>query len=270
MSATKASSIVGSGHRRGDRLRLQLVRRAKRNRLSAVDERDSVAVLRLVHEVRGDHHGDPLFDEAVDVRPELAAGDRVDARGGLVEKERLGLVHHRAREGEPLLEARAAAPSTPCRRCSPSPKTSIICSICRRLRAPGQSVHAGEEVEGSGPRSGRHTARTSAPCSRGARELRPCRAAGRIPATRPSPAVGLSSPQSIRNVVDLPAPLGPSSPKISPRDTSNEMSDAAVKSPKRLVSARASITGSDEPATVRAFSASFGVAAGAAAEDVDE
>jgi hypothetical protein len=44
-------------------------------------------------------------------------------------------------------------------------------------------------------------------------------------------------------VVVLPAPLGPSSPKISPRATANESPSTAVTSPKRRVSPRASMAG---------------------------
>ncbi|MCY1298295.1 hypothetical protein D9M70_477760 [compost metagenome] len=45
------------------------------------------------------------------------------------------------------------------------------------------------------------------------------------------------------NVVDLPAPFGPSNPKIWPRGISKVMSSAAVKSPKRFVRPWASMTG---------------------------
>src|SRR5271167_96198 len=60
-----------------------------------------------------------------------------------------------------------------------------------------------------------------------------CRATS-SPATRASPEVGGSSVVSIRTSVVLPAPLGPSSPKTSPRSTSNVTSLTAVKLPKRL------------------------------------
>src|ERR1700686_2259 len=54
------------------------------------------------------------------------------------------------------------------------------------------------------------------------------------PPTIARPEVGGNSPQRIRMVVDLPAPLGPRNPKISPRFTSSETRSTAVKSPKRL------------------------------------
>ena len=49
------------------------------------------------------------------------------------------------------------------------------------------------------------------------------------------PDVGASRPHSMRMVVDLPAPLLPRKPKISPGRTSNDTSSTATKSPKRRV-----------------------------------
>src|SRR5260370_39273617 len=54
------------------------------------------------------------------------------------------------------------------------------------------------------------------------------------PPTLARPEVGGSNPHRMRIVVDLPAPLGPRNPKISPRFTSSETRSTAVKSPKRL------------------------------------
>src|SRR5579863_6744873 len=54
------------------------------------------------------------------------------------------------------------------------------------------------------------------------------------PPTVARPEVGGSSPHKMRMVVDLPAPLGPRNPKISPRFTSSETRSTAVKSPKRF------------------------------------
>lgn len=51
------------------------------------------------------------------------------------------------------------------------------------------------------------------------------------PATEILPLVAGKRPQSMRNVVVLPAPFGPSRPKTSPRRTENEVCETAVKSP---------------------------------------
>src|ERR1700722_2127024 len=56
-----------------------------------------------------------------------------------------------------------------------------------------------------------------------------------MPVTYPCPSVGTISVVSIRTIVVLPAPLGPSSPKTSPRRTSKLTLSTAVKAPKRLV-----------------------------------
>ncbi len=48
------------------------------------------------------------------------------------------------------------------------------------------------------------------------------------------PAVGSSTPSITLMVVVLPAPLGPSSPTISPRPTVNETSSSAVTPAYRL------------------------------------
>src|SRR5688500_15779257 len=62
-----------------------------------------------------------------------------------------------------------------------------------------------------------------------------------IPLTIAVPDVGRRRPQSMRMVVDLPAPLLPRKPKISPRRTSNERLFTATNAPNRRVSPRTSI-----------------------------
>ena len=104
-SAMKASSSVGSGCSSLADAVLQLVGRALGDDAAPVDQADAVAILGLVEEVRRHHHRDAPLDHGVDVRPELAARQRVDARGRLVEKQHRRVVHDRAGQGQPLLEA---------------------------------------------------------------------------------------------------------------------------------------------------------------------
>src|SRR5260221_5797736 len=54
------------------------------------------------------------------------------------------------------------------------------------------------------------------------------------PTTVPRPPDGSRIPQSIRMVVDLPAPFGPRTPKISPFSTERDTSRTATRDPKRL------------------------------------
>src|ERR1017187_7303008 len=67
-------------------------------------------------------------------------------------------------------------------------------------------------------------------CWRTASGLRPTS----YPATCARPEVGLSKPQSMRIVVDLPAPFGPRKPKTSPLVTARLSRSTATKSPNRL------------------------------------
>src|ERR1039458_1522729 len=55
------------------------------------------------------------------------------------------------------------------------------------------------------------------------------------PSTRTLPEVGRLRPSIISNVVVFPAPLGPSTPKVSPCSTEKEMSSTAVRLPYFLV-----------------------------------
>src|SRR5574340_772404 len=54
------------------------------------------------------------------------------------------------------------------------------------------------------------------------------------PATWPEPDVGVMMPQSMRIVVDLPEPLGPRNPNLSPFSTAKEIRFTATKFPKRF------------------------------------
>src|SRR5580692_3625031 len=63
------------------------------------------------------------------------------------------------------------------------------------------------------------------------------------PATNAWPPLGVMSVVSIRTMVVLPAPLGPSSPKTSPRRTSKLTLSTAVNAPKRLVRSLVCIAG---------------------------
>ena len=61
------------------------------------------------------------------------------------------------------------------------------------------------------------------------------------PATVPSPEVGKLSPQRILIAVVFPAPFAPRKPKISPLQTSKEMSFTAANEPNVLTRCEISI-----------------------------
>src|SRR6266498_753068 len=70
-----------------------------------VDEAERVAQLGLVHVVRRHHDRRPSVHEPPDQRPEVAARDRVHARGRLVEEDEPGRVDERAGQREALAVA---------------------------------------------------------------------------------------------------------------------------------------------------------------------
>ena len=68
-------------------------------------QRHAIAAPRFVHVRRRDDGRQALILEAAEQIPELAARDRINARGRLVEKEDVGAMHERAAERELLLHA---------------------------------------------------------------------------------------------------------------------------------------------------------------------
>ena len=63
-----------------------------------------------------------------------------------------------------------------------------------------------------------------------------------VPSIRALPESGRSTVYNIRSVVDLPAPLGPSSPVMRPSAALKLTSRTASTAPKRLARASTSIT----------------------------
>src|SRR5262249_10223607 len=104
---------------------------------AAEDERQAVAALGLVHVVGRDQDGRALIREAVNLLPEVAPADRVDAGGRLVPEQQRRRVGRRARQrGAPLPAAQppAAVPAGWWRR-SGGPTLSMPSSTrARRLR----------------------------------------------------------------------------------------------------------------------------------------
>ena len=81
--------------------------RALRDDLAVVHGGEPVEAARLIH-VGGrnnDAHLRPALADGFDELPELPAGERIDARGGLIENEQIRIVHQRAAEADFLLHA---------------------------------------------------------------------------------------------------------------------------------------------------------------------
>ena len=99
---------------------------------------------------------------------------------------------------------------------------------CVRPRGPGSARRRGRRSRGSRAATGPRRARRPASCSpRRRRSRSPSR-----PRTSTSPSSGASSPATTRMNVVLPAPFGPTSPRISPVRTSRSKPSSAWTSPK--------------------------------------
>ena len=230
---------------RGGAARLdQPGRRVGRQHAAGIHQRNAVAALGLVHEMGRDEDRHALVARQIDQQfPEPIARQRIDARGRLVEDQHLGLVHDRDGERQPLADAerqvlrragrhdRQDRSGRPVRRCAPSPFAP----------ADGTGARAGR---GSAEPSARYRARTTATCSRRACARSRSLASSGRPNSSASPSLAGNSPVSIFIVVVLPQPFEPTKPKISPRSIVKLTWSTAVKSPKRQVRSRATMTGS--------------------------
>ena len=56
-----------------------------------------------------------------------------------------------------------------------------------------------------------------------------------LPSTSMAPVSGVCTPDMIFSRVDLPAPLSPTTARVSPRNSSIDTSSSAVTAPKRLL-----------------------------------
>ena len=82
----------------------QLARRAERDHLAVIDDRDAIAQpFGLVHVVRRQQNGAAGALELLDQIPELAPRLRVEAGRRLVEEQQVGVADERAGQREPLL-----------------------------------------------------------------------------------------------------------------------------------------------------------------------
>ena len=73
------------------------------SRSREINVADTATAFGLVHVVRGDDQRDPLGRQAEEQVPQIAARDRIDAGGRLVEKDQTWTVQEGAHQGEPLL-----------------------------------------------------------------------------------------------------------------------------------------------------------------------
>ena len=146
--------------------RLERLGRAQGDQLAAVDQAEPVAVLGLVHVVRGDEDRHALARQLVDQVPELAAADR-DRRRRSARRGRGSAARGGWRSpGPAAASSRRRGSPVGRRRCSASPAISSTHSLrSRLLRRPGCGRCRCRNRCSPRP-SGPRRARTSGSCSR--------------------------------------------------------------------------------------------------------
>ena len=186
--------------------------------------------LGLLDVVRRHQDRRALAAQAVDQRPQLLAHLRVEADGRLVEQHEPRAVHERAGDQQP--PAHAARELVDPRVAAVAQVGDLERALDRRpalgARDPVE-VREDEQVLLDGQRRRRG-------CRAAARRRTPrappsSRRAARSPSTSSSPSSAIACAVSIRIVVDLPAPLGPSRPTHVPSGTSRSRPSTAVIGP---------------------------------------
>ena len=169
----------------------------------------------------------PSRAQPVDQRPQLLAHLRVEPDGRLVEQDQPRLVHEPARDQQPpahaareLVDLRVAAVGqVGDRRARARPPPPLRARHAVEVREHEQVLLDGQlDVEVVELRDDAHLARAPAWS----------RAGSSWPSTSSSPSSAIACAVSSFIVVDLPAPLGPSSPKQVPSGTSRSSPSTAV------------------------------------------
>ena len=216
---------------------LSASRRTLLDDATLVDDGDAVAhPLGLFHVVRGQDDGRALAARpSPRCTPDDLAALRIEPERRLVEEQHPGLVQQAAHQLEaPLHPARVRPHERVGARGEVDQLEQLVdAPLALRarhaveLRAQLEVLAAGEDgvegrlLEDDADRSG-------APCR--------ARRVTEWPSTSAVPDVGLTMVVSMPTVVVLPAPFGPSRPKISPCSTVRSRPSTAVVAPKTLVS----------------------------------
>ena len=216
-------------------LRLELGGGAAGDDATVVDDDDAVGELvGLVEVLGGEQQRDAVGDELADDLPHPHPAGRVEAGGRLVEEEHRwpgdeagGEVEAPAHAAGVALEDAAggvgeievleqlASPATvPRARRSPL-RRPIIMRFCRPVSSSSRVASWAVTP----------MLRCTAPASRD----------DVVAGDRAEPPSGIASVVRIRTAVVLPAPFGPSMPRIEPAGTSRSIPSSATVSPKRLV-----------------------------------
>jgi len=184
--------------------------------------------------------GHPAFGEASQPIPQITAQHRVQAYGRLVEHEHLGCPEQRDRERHPVaLTARQRVDSA----ASLASKIDLVDHL-------GDTVVIGTDEVGEVPQvlgDGQVAVDRCLLCHVADASAQRLRSGGAIEQLA-GPSTCSCTPTNARMSVDLPHPLGPSSPTISPRATSKLRWSSTVFPPRVTRIDSTWIAGRPEPA----------------------
>ena len=229
-----AAAEIGLDHRRvaGD-----LARRAAGDLAALVEHHDAAGQRDdHLHDVLDDHDGDAAAMDAPHQLDRLAHLGRRQAGHRLVEQQRLGLGGERAGDLQPLAAGRAEALGRRVgQRAEPDPLQHVARLGARLARvvmaqqgADRGVVEHRHRFEGERHLEGAGESRARARASGGRRVTS-------APSKVTVPEVTGRSPVRQLKKVDLPAPLGPIRPRMSPSSTDTDASSTALKAPNALV-----------------------------------
>ena len=98
----------------------------------------------FVHVMGGDQNGEALGGELMDLLPEIAAGLGIDAGGGFVEEQELGLMDEAGGEGEALFPAAGELTGE---LLAAFEETEAFEGVAHGFCTVGDRVNAGDEIE---------------------------------------------------------------------------------------------------------------------------
>ena len=197
---------------------------------TAQDEHLAAGLDRELAEVGGDQDAGAAGPGVGDHVEGGLDADRVDAVEGLVEQQHLGLVHGGQHHREPPAHAVREPAGDPVGGVAELEPFEQVAGARLPVAQPAQPRgRAGGAPRESRAGPGRRRRGSSRPHA----WPRAAAYAGRSPRPAPTPAVGGTTPASTRMVVDLPAPLRPSSPVAWPAYAARSMPETASTSPNR-------------------------------------
>ena len=183
----------------------------------------------LPQQVTGEENGLPPVRQDADDLADLPHALGIQAVGGLVEDDQLGVVEHGGGQGEALLHAQRVGAEA----VSGAVRQADQLQALFDARAAHPLHRSGDAEVVASAHVGVEVGRLQGGADAGAGGDQVPGLGG--PEEPEAPAVGLMIPMSMPMVVVLPLPFGPRKPKTWPRSTAKESwSTASTDSPRRV------------------------------------